>query len=161
MNQIETSPDIKELAVALAAAQKLIKVAAKETINSHFKSKYADLGEVFAACRQAVQEYGIAIIQAPGYENGIATLTTRLLHTSGQWIQATAGCRVSKDDPQGYGSATTYLRRFSLSSMLGIVADEDDDGNEASRKDANPQPFQGPAPTKNAAPYRPAAATKF
>lgn len=147
MNQSES---IKQLAVAMAAAQKLIKVAAKESINPHFKNKYADLAEVWAACRQGLHEYGIAVIQSPGYEPGIATMTTRLLHSSGEWIEATAGCRLSKDDPQGYGSAVTYLRRYALASMLGIVADDDDDANEASRKDANPQPLK-----PNAQPYKP------
>lgn len=145
------SESIKQLSAALASAQKLIKVAAKEAVNPHFKSKYADLAEVFNACRQGLQEFGIAVIQAPGYEAGVATLTTRLLHSSGEWIEATAACRLSKDDPQGLGSAVTYLRRYALAAMLGIVADDDDDANEASRRDAQ-APIQ--RPTTNAQPYR-------
>lgn len=152
------SESIKQLSAALASAQKLIKVAAKEAVNPHFKSKYADLAEVFNACRQGLQEFGIAVIQAPGYEAGVATLTTRLLHSSGEWIEATSGCRLSKDDCQGYGSAISYLRRYSLAAMLGIVyGDEDDDGNEASRKDSQ-QPIQ--RLTTSAQPYRPVAPSK-
>lgn len=140
---METSADIKELATALFKVQRTLKPALKDTDNPFFKSKYADLGSVWAACDRQLCDNDIVVIQAPGFEPGFATLTTRLLHApSGQWIQEKAGCKLLKDDAQGYGSAISYLRRYSLSALLGILAD-DDDGNAAVT--APQKPFARPS----------------
>jgi len=130
---IEQSSDITALAVALAKAQAQVKGAQKTEDNPFFKSKYADLASVWEACREPLTTNGLSVVQLPGYSEGVVTVDTMLIHVSGQWIRGTAGTKVSKDDPQGVGSAITYLRRYALAAVAG-VAPEDDDGNAASGK---------------------------
>ena len=133
------SESIKELATALAKAQGQIKGAVKDSANPFFKSKYADLASVVEAIRSAFAANGLSYIQSvePSDKDEVRVETT-ILHSSGEWI----GCGVlalpvSKVDAQGYGSALTYARRYSLSAATG-VAPEDDDGNAATV--AKPKP---------------------
>ncbi len=126
------SESIKELATALAKAQGAIKGAVKDSANPFFKSKYADLASVVEAIRSAFAANGLSYVQSvePSDKDEVRVETT-ILHSSGEWI----GCGVlalpvSKVDAQGYGSALTYARRYSLSAATG-VAPEDDDGNAA------------------------------
>ena len=130
---MRTSESIKEIATALATAQSEIENASKTSSNPHFKSKYADLAEVLNTARPVLAKHGIAVVQGPSFDSGIASVTTRLCHKSGEWIESVASAPVSKSDPQGVGSATTYLRRYSLAALCGI-AQEDDDGNAATRQ---------------------------
>lgn len=138
MNQSES---IKELATALAKAQGKISHAAKENRNQHFNSKYADLASVLDACREPLSENGLSVCQLPSKSDGAWVLITRLIHSSGEWIQGEAPILSSKQDAQGFGSGMTYARRYGLASVVGIAQD-DDDGNAASRptqqKDAMP-----------------------
>lgn len=141
MNQTES---IVELSAALAKAQGQIETAAKDSENPHFRSKYADLASVWAACRKALTDNGLSIIQAPSGGPELVTVTTRLMHISGQWIEDALTIRPTKQDAQGIGSAITYARRYSLMAMVG-VAPEDDDGNEACQAVTNrPMPVQNP-----------------
>jgi len=127
------SENINELAGALAKAQGSIKVAAKAKDNPFFKSKYADLPAVWEACRDALTSNGIAVVQSPQHDlEGNVYLETTLAHSSGQWMKSSYPIRPAKPDPQGFASAITYARRYALSAMVGVVADEDDDGNAAS-----------------------------
>ena len=133
------SESIKELATALAKAQGQIKGAVKDSANPFFKSKYADLASVVEAIRSAFAANGLSYVQSvePSDKDEVRVETT-ILHSSGEWI----GCGVlalpvSKVDAQGYGSALTYARRYSLSAATG-VAPEDDDGNAATV--AKPKP---------------------
>lgn len=133
------SESIKELATALAKAQGAIKGAVKDSANPFFKSKYADLASVVEAIRSAFAANGLSYVQSvePSDKDEVRVETT-ILHSSGEWI----GCGVlalpvSKVDAQGYGSALTYARRYSLSAATG-VAPEDDDGNAATV--AKPKP---------------------
>ncbi len=129
---MQRSDSITKLAPALVKAQSQLQIAVKDTTNPAFRSKYADLAAVWEACRAALQENGLSVVQMPSRtETGCAALETVLLHESGEYISSVSETRLTKDDPQGYGSAITYLRRYALSAMLGIVAD-DDDGNAAS-----------------------------
>jgi len=129
---MQQSPTISKLAPALIKAQGQLEVAIKDSTNPAFRSKYADLGAVWDACRASLQANGLAVIQMPmRSEAGNAALETVILHESGEFISSVSETRVVKDDPQGYGSAITYLRRYALAAMLGVVAD-DDDGNLAS-----------------------------
>ena len=130
---IEQSSDITALAVALAKAQAQVKGAQKTEDNPFFKSKYADLASVWEACREPLTTNGLSVVQLPGYSEGVVTVDTMLIHVSGQWIRGTAGTKVSKDDPQGVGSAITYLRRYALAAVAG-VAPEDDDGEGAMKR---------------------------
>jgi hypothetical protein len=122
---------VANLAAALVKAQAKLKPAIKDSANPFFKSKYADLGAVWEACREALQSEGLAVVQLPGFASGEARLTTILLHASGEWIAGEAGAPLAKADAQGVGSAITYLRRYGLAAVAGVVT-EDDDGNSAS-----------------------------
>jgi hypothetical protein len=128
-----TSEAINEIAAALSAAQAEIAPAPKDATNPHFKSKYADLASVWGACRAALAKHNLAVIQSPFYTDGRVGLGTRIMHKSGQWLQSEFSMKPTQDTPQGMGSCLTYLRRYALSAMVGVVADEDDDGNEASK----------------------------
>jgi hypothetical protein len=139
---MNTSEHINEIAAALAKAQSKIKTAIKDSTNPHFRSKYADLASVREACADALSTNDIAVVQAHGFDGAHVTLTTRLVHKSGQWLESVYLIKPTKEDPQGYASATTYARRISLSSMVGVVADEDDDGNAASQRNGNHVPPQ-------------------
>ena len=126
------SESIKELATALAKAQGSIKGAIKDSSNPFFKSKYADLASVVEAIRSAFAANGLSYIQTvePSQADEVR-VETMILHSSGEWISCgVLALPVSKVDAQGYGSALTYARRYSLSAAVGI-APEDDDGNAA------------------------------
>lgn len=128
---LKASDSIAKLAGSLAKAQGAMRAALKDSVNPHFRSRYADLAGVWDACREPLATNGLAVIQTPG-EIGDKTieLTTILAHESGEWIQSTFTIPVSKPDAQGVGSAVTYARRYALAAMVGIVQD-DDDGNAA------------------------------
>jgi len=126
-----TFDKVNEIAPALVAAQIKIKFATKDSINPHFKSNYADLQSVIEAVKGPLNECGIAFIQTPSKsENGFLSLTTTLMHTSGQFITDTASIPLPKNDPQGYGSAIKYGRRYALAAICGLY-DADDDGEAA------------------------------
>lgn len=136
---MRTSDSIEHLAAALALAQGEIKPAIKDANNPAFNSKYADLGAVFDAVRPALAKHGLTVVQMPEHsDDALLHLTTRIAHKSGQWIEGTMSIPVSKVNAHGYGSAITYARRYALSAALGIVADDDDDGNKAA--EAAPKP---------------------
>ena len=127
------SESIAGLAAALAKAQGQMKGAVKDSANPFFKSKYADLASVVEAIRVAFSSNGLSYIQTvqPSDKDEVRVETT-LLHASGEWISCGyLSLPVSKADAQGFGSALTYARRYSLSAAVG-VAPEDDDGNAAS-----------------------------
>ena len=126
------SDSLKELATALAKAQGEIKGALKDSANPFFKSKYADLSSVVDAIKVAFSKHGLSYIQMmePSDKDEVR-VSTMILHSSGEYINCgILALPVSKVDAQGYGSALTYARRYSLSSAVG-VAPEDDDGNAA------------------------------
>ena len=124
---MKTSETLKEIAVALRDAQVDTKFAIKDSTNPHFKSRYADLSSVIVAVKDSLNLNGIVFIQTPTESApGTLALTTRLLHSSGEWIEDTAVCPLQKNDPQGYGSALTYLRRYSLAAITGLYQDDDD-----------------------------------
>lgn len=149
---METSTDINEIAGALAKAQATVKGATKDSLNPHFKSQYADLSSVWEACREALTANNLAIVQTPHTDDaGKCHVVTMLMHSSGQWIRDTFCLSPTKQDPQGYGSAITYMRRYALAAMVG-VAPEDDDGNAAAANDGKQQPQQQKAQPKQAAP---------
>lgn len=126
------SESIKAIAPALLAAQKAIAFAKKDSTNPHFKNKYADLPAVIEAIKPALNDAGISYIQTPApSDDGKLHLTTTLLHESGEWIADTLVMPLPKQDPQGYGSAITYARRYALAAITGLYQD-DDDGNAAS-----------------------------
>jgi hypothetical protein len=124
------SEQINELMTALSKAQGKIRPAEKNKKNPHFKSEYADLDSIWAACRHPLSEQGLSVIQSMNHKDGITYLVTTLGHTSGQWIKSEFPM-ASTVRPQDLGSALTYYRRYALSSMVGVTAGEDDDANAA------------------------------
>jgi hypothetical protein len=123
---------MKGIATALAKAQANMGKALKQANNPHFRSKYADLGNVMDACLPALNEAGIALIQPIGSDENGHYVETVLIHgESGENIQCRVPLILGKNDMQGFGSAVTYARRYGLMAMAGI-APEDDDGNAAS-----------------------------
>lgn len=127
------SESIKSLAAALSAAQPQIEGAAKDKTNPHFKSQYSTLSSVADALALPLKNNNLAYVQIAHDREHAAAVETIILHVSGEWL----GCGVvavpvSKLDAQGFGSAMTYARRYSLSTAFGVVP-EDDDGNQASK----------------------------
>lgn len=128
---MKTSEKIDLIAPALLAAQKEINNASKDAKNPHFRSSYASLGSVIEAIKEPCNKHGIVILQTLAEGTTGLHLSTRAIHSSGQWIEDTAFSPLPKADPQGVGSATTYLRRYSLAALM-CITQEDDDGNAAS-----------------------------
>jgi hypothetical protein len=141
------SDNLDALAAALNAAQAEFSAVPKDSLNPFFKSNYAALPEVVKTAGPVLAKHGLSVSQFIGFEDGHDLLTTYLLHKSGQWIAESARLHLVKDDPQAQGSAVTYVRRYSYMAVLGLVADNDDDGNAAS-----PRPQQANAPVRQAPP---------
>jgi len=132
--QLLCSDEFTELAKAMIKVQQALRPASKDSYNDYTKSKYATLGSVQDACRDALIENGIWVTQFPvnvGMANTLG-LVTKLVHIdSAQWQSSLLVMPLPKNDPQGYGSALTYARRYGLCALVGIVT-EDDDGSAAS-----------------------------
>ena len=124
---------MKNIATALVKAQKAFGPALKSSTNPHFKSRYADLAACVEAVIDALNNNGIALLQhSHECADGII-IETIFLHESGEMVSGgKLHVPATKQDAQGYGSAMTYARRYSLQAACGI-APEDDDGNKASR----------------------------
>lgn len=135
---MRTSEHINELAAALAKAQAEMRNAKLNKVNPHFKSRYADLAEIRDTVTPALTAQGIAVVHGMDTaENGIAVVT-RLIHASGQWVESRFP--VAYDKPQTMGSAITYGRRYNLSAIVNIAADDDDDANAANDKPVHAKP---------------------
>lgn len=125
---------MQQIATALVKAQKAFGPALKSSTNPHFKSRYADLAACVEAVIDALNGNGIALLQQTSECADGVIVETMFLHESGESISCgKLHVPASKQDPQGYGSALTYARRYSLMAACGI-APEDDDGNAASRR---------------------------
>lgn len=130
---LEHSPEIGTIAAALSGAQAKFAKIVKDTENPFFKMKYAPLSSVIEATRKAMAEAKIAVMQDVDVVESRCVVTTMLIHESGQWMKGTISLPVTKPDAQGVGSASTYGRRYGLSAFLNVAADDDDDGNAASK----------------------------
>ena len=129
---------MNELAKALVKAQAAMNHAAKDSKNPHFKSAYSSLASVIDAVRPALSSNGLAFVQKLHTADGGVAVETVLIHESGEQY----GCGVlfipaSKQDAQGFGSALSYAKRYSLQSALGI-ASADDDGEAAVKTPPKP-----------------------
>ena len=141
-----------DLFTALIKAQSEMGSAVKDSKNPHFRSRYASLAAVIDAVIPVLNANGVGVLQLPSIEGSEVRLTTILMHSSGQRLSSTVGAPLGKkQDAQAVGSAITYLRRYSLQSIMGLPV-EDDDGNAASRPQRRqPQRRQAPetaAPTQ-------------
>lgn len=130
------SNEIGELAKALAAAQAELEPATKNAVNPGLSNKYADLASCYEACRKVLPKQGLAVSQiCLPCDKGMVRVKTILMHTSGQWIASE--CTLEAQGNRGVnaaqaaGSAITYARRYGLSAIVGLVADDDDDGCNA------------------------------
>ena len=133
---MERSESIKNLAVALAAFQAEAKPVPKDAVNPHFNSRYAKLETVMEVAQPLMKANGLSVLQtfepaAPGELH----IRTTLLHTSGEYFSGVLNLPATahgKDaNPQSTCSAITYGRRYALAAILGLVTDEDDDGEGA------------------------------
>ena len=128
------SNEINELAKALILFHVKCEGIKKDAKNPFFKSTYASLPKIIEAITEPLAESGLALTMFPIDENSLYCL---LMHTSGQWIEATYTMKPVKDTPQDKGSCITYARRYCISSILNLQIDDimsDDDGNKASGK---------------------------
>lgn len=143
----KTSEQIDQLATALAKAQGAMRAADKDGTNPHFGKAYTTLAAVWDVIRQPLAENGLSVIQPVQFgEQGGILITTRLMHTSGQYAESSLLMPLEKNTAQGAGSAITYGRRYGLSAMVGVVSDEDDDGNDAAANAPKKQQGKKPEP---------------
>lgn len=158
-----SSEEIDKLAAALVAAQGEFGAIPKESENPFFKSKYADLATIIKTTSPILSKHKLAVSQFISHRyNQYAdrsvgsedTLTTYLLHESGQYISDVMRLHLVKDDPQGQGSAITYARRYSYMAVLGLVADVDDDGTAGTPVAVTVAPTTTSYPKKTY-PYKP------
>jgi len=132
---------IKNLAKALVKATAQIEGASKDSMNPHFRNKYADLASVTDAIKIPLNDNGLTYSQIIHRLEGGVGVETLIIHESGETMSnGITFVPAPKNDPHGYGSALTYARRYSLSACFGVIQ-EDDDANGASNK----LPIQVPA----------------
>lgn len=125
MNRSET---ITEIAKALAKFQSEVSDPNRTKENAFLKSKYVTLDSLLQAVRPVLASNGLSFLQVPFTGADVVSVTTMLLHESGEWFESDPfTLPLMKKDPQGVGSVVTYARRYSLSSILGVAWDEDDD----------------------------------
>lgn len=154
----DCSECINEISAALAKAQGAIVAAEKGELNPHFKRRYADLADVWAACRKPLSDNGLAVLQIPSIDQTFVVVRTILSHSSGQFFASTMAATAQLQSPQQIGSVVTYLRRYALSAMVGVApkGDDDDGGGDTGDKEPPPQndrrelvqPRQDPAPRR-------------
>lgn len=155
---MKQSESLQHLAPALILAQGELEAIVRDSVNPHFRNRYASLDAIVAHVRPVLAKHGLAIIQgtvAPDRDEtgriSALTVETMLLHTSGEWISAAAPMPLQKLDPQGAGGAITYGRRYGLSALLSLATDEDDDGAVASRPADRP-PLDNRRPAAQSSP---------
>ena len=149
------SNEIGKLADALAKAQAEMEPATKDSSNPFFKSQYASLAACWAACRGPLSKHGLAVIQTTEPDNGNVTVISTLTHSSGQWIKGKLSVKPPKTDSQALGSCLSYLRRYSLSALVGLSTQDDDAEGTMSR------PVAGKKTAPNKAAPKPADMKKF
>jgi hypothetical protein len=123
-----------KLNAALVSAIAELRSVTKDKVNPHFKSKFASLDAITEAARPILAKHGLAITQMPEYDSVSQTagVVTRVIHSSGESSESKLLLPVKSNDPMACGSAISYSRRYSISAVLMICADEDDDGVSAS-----------------------------
>lgn len=127
----ESSPSTEKLDEALAKAQSEFKSAFKDSQNPHFQSEFASLTSVIESARPALTKHGLSVTQWPIASNdGRIHLMTRVAF-KGEWMRSTFSIPAQKNDPQGFGSSLTYIKRYSYAATLGIIDQLDDDAEAA------------------------------
>jgi|SRR5690554_987650 len=124
------SESIKNIALALSKFQSEVENPKNTADNPYYKSKYAPLQDVLNTVRPLLSKHGLSIVQSPSGDGERISIHTMLIHESGEWIEFDPlVLKAEKITPQGAGSAITYGRRYSLSAVLGISSEDDDDAN--------------------------------
>lgn len=123
---MKTSEKIDEIAGALVQAQAQMGAAFKDNTNPHYKSGFASLASVILTVKEPLHNNGLSFVQPTIRTDGFVGCETRIMHTSGQWMEGELTLPLTKQDPQAAGSAITYARRYSLMSMLGLPTTDDD-----------------------------------
>lgn len=126
MNKSESISNIAKALISFS--QKVDRIKKTET-NPFFKSKFAPLPDIIMAIQSPLAESGLSYSQMPDGLN----LTTILMHESGEWIESSYPLNPVKNDPQSFGSAITYARRYALGAVLGLSIDDDDDANASTQ----------------------------
>jgi hypothetical protein len=162
---VKHSETLQHIAPALVKATAHLKAIGKDSVNPHFKSKFASLEAIMAEVRPVLRENGLTLLQgatSPHTDEAgrltAFTIETMLLHLSGEWISNSVFMPLAKLDPQGSGAAVSYGRRYGVSSLLAIVTDDDLDGHDAMPspqqraqeivRQAPPRAPQAPAPAR-------------
>lgn len=164
MTEIKTSPTVAKLIGALIELQSEMGFALKDTRNEFFKSSYADLATIWQLCQPLLTKNKIASVQTMGIteasydiqvfdRNKVLTgdykgthqntLVTTIYHESGEWMSSEALINAIKPDPQANGSAITYMRRYQLCAILGIIQ-HDDDGEKSMNRQKEPPATKQP-----------------
>lgn len=138
---MRTSENINEIAKAINSFRQAVKQPTKDGDNKFLKSRYVQLEGVVDAIDRALTDTGLAYTQEVVSEGNQVSVTTLILHSSGQFIElGPLSVPVAKNDAQAFGSAETYARRYSLSAAFGITSDLDDDGTAAGVNPPKVQP---------------------
>jgi ERF superfamily len=164
---MEMSADVTALAAALAKAQAEVQGALKSSENPYYRSTYADLQAVWAACRKPLTDHGLSILQSPSTEptenGGVRVyVETILLHESGQWIRGIVSVAAKDDSPQAIGSCISYMKRYALQSFAGVAPEDDDDAEaaQATHRRAQATPKAAAAMPPDTLPPGPVGITK-
>jgi hypothetical protein len=133
---MKTSESIAKIAPSLIVAQAAMPAVERDGRNPAFRSRYMTLDGILSTAIPVLTKHGLALVQSSevtslddNFRPMAVTVTSRLVHISGEWVEATATIPIARPDAHGMGSAITYGRRYCVASILGIMADEDDDAN--------------------------------
>ena len=136
---MKTSETAKEIYTALSNFQGNISNPFRSEKNPFFKSTYVPLQALIEHIKEPLKANGLCFVQDTLNTADGVGVVTRLGHTSGEWIEGSQIILpLTKKDPQGAGMAITYARRYSLSAILGLEGDKDDDGNYSSGNEYKP-----------------------
>ncbi len=132
---MKISDEKKEIAKAMNSLQKQMRPASKDSLNPHFKSKYASFESTWDALRDPLTDNGLSCYQEVTTSERSVSVITFVLHVSGEWVEfGPLTMPVTKNDCQGFASAISYSQRYALKAAFGIPSGEDDDGNSASQQ---------------------------
>jgi hypothetical protein len=151
---MQKSEKIENLAKALSQAQGEMGAAKMDTVNPFFKSKYANLGSVIESVKVPLKNHGLSYSQFTEGDGTKVTVTTALMHESGEWISSEVSLPLGEGKgnslAQQLGIIATYLRRYALSAILGVYTDEDTDGNDPKSPNSSSDNTKSSKPPKTA-----------
>ena len=130
---INTNTPESQLNASFVKALGELRNVAKNAVNPHFRNRYASLDAILDDVRPILAAHNLGLSQEPLFEDGKAGVVTRIIHSSGEYRASILLLPVKDQTAQGVGSALTYAKRYAISSILGITADDDDDGELASK----------------------------